>query len=65
MAKTFERSVREAPAGDSGPRELDEERSIRGALRVTLLFLAVVVLLLWAGLADAARPEVLLISSRP
>lgn len=30
------------------------ERSIREALRITTLFLAVVILLLWAGLADAS-----------
>src|SRR5262245_15544956 len=30
-----------------------DERSIGDALRVTVLFVAVVVLLLWAGLADA------------
>jgi hypothetical protein len=31
-----------------------EERSIREALRITLLFVAIVLLLVWAGLADAA-----------
>jgi hypothetical protein len=30
-----------------------DERSIREALRVTMLFVAVVLLLLWAGLSDA------------
>ena len=34
-----------APEGD--------ERSIREALRITMLFVAVVLLLLWAGLSDA------------
>jgi len=34
-----------APDGD--------ERSIREAVRITTLFLAVVLLLLWAGLSDA------------
>ena len=31
----------------------DDERSIREAVRITMLFLVVVLLLLWAGLADA------------
>jgi hypothetical protein len=35
-----------APDGD--------ERSIREALRITTLFLAVVILLLWAGLSDVS-----------
>jgi hypothetical protein len=35
-----------APDGD--------ERSIREALRITTLFVAVVLLLLWAGLSDAS-----------
>ena len=30
-----------------------DERSIGDALRITMLFVAVVLLLLWAGLADA------------
>ncbi len=30
-----------------------EERSIREALRLTVLFVAVVLVLVWAGLADA------------
>ncbi len=30
-----------------------DERSIGDALRVTMLFVAIVLLLLWAGLADA------------
>jgi hypothetical protein len=43
--------------GDAPGAEFDEARSIGGALRVTLLFVAVVILLLWAGVADAAGPE--------
>jgi len=31
-----------------------EERSIGEALRITMLFVAVVLLLMWAGLADAS-----------
>ena len=31
-----------------------DERSIRDALRITTLFVAVVLLLLWAGLSDAS-----------
>jgi hypothetical protein len=50
MATTFGsdfEATGRAPAPDA------DERSISGALRVTMLFVAVVVLLLWAGLADA------------
>ena len=71
MATTFGPELSDAPGtGDSAGREYDEERSIREALRITLLFLAVVVLLLWAGVADAASgsaagPEASPISSRP
>jgi hypothetical protein len=39
---------------DAAQRAPDaDERSIRGALRVTMLFVAIVLLLLWAGLAEA------------
>jgi len=39
---------------DAAQRAADaDERSIRGALRVTMLFVAIVLLLLWAGLAEA------------
>jgi hypothetical protein len=31
-----------------------DERSIREAVRITMLFLAIVLLLLWAGLSDAS-----------
>lgn len=37
------------------PATADDERSVREALRITMLFLFVVLLLLWAGLADAAQ----------
>ena len=40
-------AAQQAPAPDA------DERSIREALRVTMLFVAVVLLLLWAGLSDA------------
>lgn len=33
----------------------EEERSIGTAMRATLCFVAIVVLLLWAGVSDAAR----------
>jgi hypothetical protein len=66
MATLFERDLPAAPgAGDAGPGEFDEERSIREALRVTLLFLAMVVLLLWAGITDAASPERLATVGQP
>jgi len=71
MATSLRRSLSETPASGGPPRaEFDEERSIREALRITLLFVAVVVLLLWAGVADAAdgpaaSPERAAISSRP
>ena len=39
-------AAQRAPDGD--------ERSIRDALRITTLFVAVVLLLLWAGLSDAS-----------
>ena len=48
MATTFDNDLeatRRAPDAD--------ERSILDALRVSTLFVAIVVLLLWAGLADA------------
>ena len=70
-ATTFGRDLSEARGtGDSAGREYDEERSIREALRITLLFVAVVILLLWAGVADAASgsaasPEPSAISFRP
>lgn len=32
----------------------EDEHSVREALRITMLFLVVVLLLLWAGVADAA-----------
>jgi len=71
MPTTLRRDLSEAPASGDPPRvEYDEERSIREALRITLLFVAVVVLLLWAGVADAASgsaasPERSTITSRP
>jgi hypothetical protein len=39
------------------PRRLQEEkdRSIATAMRATLCFVAIVLLLLWAGMSDAAR----------
>ena len=40
-------AAQQAPAPDG------DERSIREAVRITTLFLAVVLLLLWAGLSDA------------
>lgn len=71
MATSLRRGFSEAPPiGDPPRAEFDEERSIREALRITLLFVAVVILLLWAGVADAAggpaaSPERSAISSRP
>jgi hypothetical protein len=35
------------------PRGVDDDRSVGEALRVTLLFLAVVFILVWAGIAEA------------
>jgi hypothetical protein len=50
MATTFGRDFETArPAGPDA-----EERSIGEALRITMLFVAVVLLLMWAGLADAS-----------
>jgi len=46
LGNDFE-AARRIPAPDA------DERSIGDALRVTMLFVVVVVLLLWAGLADA------------
>lgn len=40
-------AARRAPASEG------DERSIREALRITMLFVAIVLLLVWAGLADA------------
>ncbi|MGH8680821.1 MAG: hypothetical protein ACREVS_04570 [Burkholderiales bacterium] len=58
MPTTLRRDLSEAPASGDPPRgEFDEERSIREALRITLLFVAVVILLLWAGVADAASGQ--------
>jgi hypothetical protein len=71
MATSLRHGLSDAPAGGDPPRaEFDEERSIGEALRITLLFVAVVILLLWAGVADAAdgpaaSPERAAISSRP
>ncbi len=71
MATTSGRDVAEPPgSGPVASRERDEERSIGAALRITLLFLAVVILLLWAVVADAAggpaaSPERAAIASRP
>jgi hypothetical protein len=71
MAATYGRDLSDAPAGGESPHDdFDEDRSIGEALRVTLLFVAVVILLLWAGVADAAnRPawnqDEAAISSRP
>ncbi len=49
MASTLHTDLEPArPAG------AEDEHSIREALRITLLFVAVVMLLLWAGIADAA-----------
>jgi hypothetical protein len=65
MTTSFERPLSGVrSAGDSPPGDFDEERSIGAALRVTLLFVAIVVLLLWAGASDAASPA-LPISARP
>jgi hypothetical protein len=65
MTMSFERPLSGTPgAGDCPPGDFDEERSIGAALRVTLLFVALVVLLLWAGVSDAASPA-LPISVRP
>ena len=55
MATTLGRDLSEGNGAGPTPREFDEERSIREALRITLLFVAVVILLLWAGVADAAN----------
>jgi hypothetical protein len=69
MATTFGRGLSEAPGeGRPAPGEHDDDRSIGEALRITLLFVAVVLLLLWAGVADATDapgPEHPAISSRP
>lgn len=71
MATLWRRGLSEAPASGDPPRaEFDEARSIGEALRITLLFVAVVILLLWAGVADAADGpaaslERAAISSRP
>jgi hypothetical protein len=68
MATTFGHGLSETRAGDPPRGEQDDERSIREALRITLLFVAVVILLLWAGVADAADapdPEHPRASSRP
>lgn len=40
-------------AARGAPAPGADERSIGDALRVTMLFVAIVLLLLWAGLADA------------
>ena len=51
MATTFGNdfdAAQRVPAPDA------DERSIREALRVTMLFVAVALLLLWAGLSDAS-----------
>ena len=37
------------------PLEEEQDRSIGTAMRATLCFVAIVVLLLWAGMSDAAR----------
>jgi hypothetical protein len=44
----------ELDAGQRAPGPHGDERSIREAVRITTLFLAVVLLLLWAGLSDAS-----------
>lgn len=53
MATTVQRDLLTAARDGAAPRELDEERSIGEALRITLLFLAVVIILVWAGIAEA------------
>jgi len=69
MVTTAGRGLSDAGAGGDPHRgEQDDERSIGEALRVTLLFVAVVILLLWAGIAetaDAPGPEHPAASSRP
>jgi hypothetical protein len=43
----------------------DEARSIGTAMRTTLAFVAIVLLLLWAGLADAASIPAIIASFAP
>jgi hypothetical protein len=49
MTTTFGSDFETAP-----PAPDADERSIGAALRITTLFVAIVVLLLWAGLSDAS-----------
>jgi hypothetical protein len=69
MAITVGRGLSDAGTGGDPHRgEQDDERSIGEALRITLLFVAVVILLLWAGVAEttnSAGPGRPAASSRP
>jgi hypothetical protein len=54
MTTTVQRDLLSASRDDErAPRGLDEEHSIGQALRVTLLFLAVMIILVWAGITEA------------
>lgn len=48
------RSPRVAPGDPLRQLQDDDERSIGAAARATLWFVAIVVLLIWAGVSDAA-----------
>ena len=47
---------RSAPPERDPMDDFDEGRSLTQALRVTLLFLAIVLLLMWAGVTEARLP---------